>query len=242
MVIITGTNFTGVTAVKFGNRDATSFVVNDYDMITATAPPEAGTGSIAGTVYVRVTNGAGDSPATGSSQFSYGLPTVESIQPNSGVAGGGNYVTINGTRFTGSTSGVLSIKFGGVNATTYTVNSPTQITVRVPAGTNGTTVEVAVTTDAGTNILPGGTGNDYHYGVPTVTKLEQASGPIGGGNQVIIKGTNFTNVNEVYFGGAAHPVGVANFTVNSSTQITVTSVPDYGAAGTVDVSERTFGR
>ena len=239
MVIITGTNFTGVTAVKFGNRDATSFVVNDYDMITATAPPEAGTGSIAGTVYVRVTNGAGDSPATGSSQFSYGLPTVESIQPNSGVAGGGNYVTINGTRFTGSTSGVLSIKFGGVNATTYTVNSPTQITVRVPAGTNGTTVEVAVTTDAGTNILPGGTGNDYHYGVPTVTKLEQASGPIGGGNQVIIKGTNFTNVNEVYFGGAAHPVGVANFTVNSSTQITVTSVPDYGAAGTVDVTVKT---
>ncbi|MHA4874905.1 IPT/TIG domain-containing protein, partial [Enterococcus faecium] len=52
---ITGTNFTGATAVSFGGTAAASFTVNSATQITATAP----TGT--GTVDVRVTTAAGTS-------------------------------------------------------------------------------------------------------------------------------------------------------------------------------------
>ena len=40
---------------------------------------------------------------------------------------------------------VASVKFGGVNATSYVVNSATQITAIVPAGAGAATVDVTVT-------------------------------------------------------------------------------------------------
>ena len=49
-VIITGTNFTGETAVTFGSTNATTFTVNSATQITATAP--AGTGVVDVTVTV----------------------------------------------------------------------------------------------------------------------------------------------------------------------------------------------
>ena len=55
-VTITGTDFTGATAVHFGTAPATSYTVNSSTSITATAP--AGT---AGTVDVTVTTPAGTS-------------------------------------------------------------------------------------------------------------------------------------------------------------------------------------
>ncbi|KHK48582.1 hemagglutinin, partial [Ralstonia sp. A12] len=68
-VTITGTNFTGVTAVKFGATNATSFTVNSTTQITATSP--AGS---AGVVDVTVTNGGGTSTTSAADQFSYVAP------------------------------------------------------------------------------------------------------------------------------------------------------------------------
>jgi hypothetical protein len=79
-VVINGTNFTGVTAVRFGSIAATSFVVNSSTQITAIDPPEA-----AGEVNVIVTS-KGTSPATGINQFTYALAntatTISSDTPN----------------------------------------------------------------------------------------------------------------------------------------------------------------
>jgi hypothetical protein len=66
-VTITGANFTGVTAVRFGGNTATSVTVNSVTKITATSP--AGTG----TVDVTVTAAGGTSPASSADQFSYGF-------------------------------------------------------------------------------------------------------------------------------------------------------------------------
>jgi hypothetical protein len=68
-VTITGTNFTGSMAVRFGSTPATTFQVKNATQITATAP----TGAV-GTVDVSVTNAVGTSASGPSDQFSYVAP------------------------------------------------------------------------------------------------------------------------------------------------------------------------
>ena len=58
-------------------------------------------------------------------------------------------MTIYGTNFTGATA--TAVQFGAVNATSYTVDSATQITAVSPAGTAGTLVDITVTTPGGTS-------------------------------------------------------------------------------------------
>jgi len=64
-VTITGTNFTAVTAVKFGVTPATTYAVNGATQITATSP--AGYGI----VDVTVSTGVGTSASTLADQFTY---------------------------------------------------------------------------------------------------------------------------------------------------------------------------
>lgn len=73
-------------------------------------------------------------------------PTITSFTPTSQISGGS--VVITGTNF----SSVTAVTFGGTNATNYTVNSGTQITAVVAAGTSG---DVSVTTASGTATLSG---------------------------------------------------------------------------------------
>ena len=58
-VVITGTNFTGATSVKFFNGKTASFVVNSATQITATVPSGATTGQI------QVTNAVGTGTSAG---------------------------------------------------------------------------------------------------------------------------------------------------------------------------------
>ncbi len=73
-VTITGTNFTGATAVRFGTTSATTFTVGSDTSITATSP--AGT---AGTVNVTVTTPSATSATSAGDLFTYatvpGAPT-----------------------------------------------------------------------------------------------------------------------------------------------------------------------
>jgi alpha-tubulin suppressor-like RCC1 family protein len=67
-----------------------------------------------------------------------------------GPASGGTTVTITGTDLTGATS----VKFGTVNASSFTVNSPTSITAVSPPHPRGV-VDVTVTTTWGTSPISG---------------------------------------------------------------------------------------
>ena len=138
-VVITGTNFTGATAVRFNQTSAT-FTVNSATQITATVPSGATTGPI------RVTAGG----LTGRSLTSFTvnaapLPTITSFTPTSGPVG--KSVVITGTNFSGTGFTTTSVKFNGVTAT-FTVNSATQITATVPA--TATTGKITVSTPGGT--------------------------------------------------------------------------------------------
>lgn len=136
-ITITGTNFTGATAVSFGGTAATSFIVNSSTSITATIGAGAsgnvsittpgGTASLAGFTFI---------PA----------PIITSFTPTSG--GTGASITIAGTDFTGATA----VSFGGTAATSFSVNSATSITAVVGTGATGS---VSVTTPGGTVTLAG---------------------------------------------------------------------------------------
>lgn len=63
-------------------------------------------------------------------------PIVTSLSVNSGSTAGGTSVTITGKNFSGA-AGRLHVLFGGVEATSFTINSDTQITALAPAQAAG---------------------------------------------------------------------------------------------------------
>jgi hypothetical protein len=74
-------------------------------------------------------------------------PRVSGIGLNSGPSGGGYTLTVTGDSFIDATS----VSFGNVPATSFTVNSDTSITATVPGQPIGTSVDVTVTSPAGTS-------------------------------------------------------------------------------------------
>ena len=69
-------------------------------------------------------------------------PGISSISPSSGMTTGGTSVVIAGHDFIGATA----VKFGSTPATSFTVNSETQITATTPATTTPGAVDTSVTT------------------------------------------------------------------------------------------------
>ncbi|MBH0777916.1 IPT/TIG domain-containing protein [Nocardia bovistercoris] len=218
-VTLTGTNFTGATAVRFGTTPATSFTVVSATQITAVAP--AGS---AGAVDVTVVTPGG--AATLAKSFFYlDIPALSGISPSAGPLAGGTTVTLTGTGL----SGVTAVRFGTTPATSFTAVSTTQVTAVAPAGSAGT-VGVSVVT-------PGGTTNTVAYTympVATITVLTPDVGPVTGGTIVTITGANLAQTASVLFGATS-----AGFTVFSDNQI-VTNVP-AGSAGPVAVTVVTPG-
>ncbi|WP_067886854.1 IPT/TIG domain-containing protein [Nocardia vaccinii] len=209
-VTITGTGFSGPATVQFGGT-ATTFTIDSATQITAVAP--AGTGA------VQVTVTTPDGVSNGISYTYLAVPALHSIDPGQGTTAGGTTVTLTGSGLTG----VATVDFGTTPATSFTVDSDTQITAVSPAGTG--IVSVVVTGPGGTS---GGIPFIYMV-VPTITAISPTSGPAAGGNSVTITGTGFTGPLTVQFGSTS-----TTFTIDSATQIT--AVAPRGSAGAVQIT------
>jgi hypothetical protein len=218
-VTITGANFNEVTAVQFGSSNATSFRVNSESSITAVSP--AGTG----TVDVIVTTPGGTSTTSAADQFSYfALPTVTKLSPTSGPVVGGTSVTITGTNLTGATA----VKFGAVNAASFTLKSATAIVAVSPPAIAGTG-DVTVSTPGGTSAISSA---DRFKSLPTVTGVFPTAGSIAGGTTVAIDGTGFVlgkTATKFKFGATKAT------SVNCISTTECTAVSPAHEVGTVDV-------
>jgi hypothetical protein len=115
-VSVSGNDFTGVTAVSFGDATAPSFVVSSPTSLSAVAPPDT-----AGKVEVSVTTIYGTStgvwcqkgrPCIVNDYYKFIEPTIAELSPDSGPEAGGTSVTVTGTGF-----GI------GLGATTFTFDS-----------------------------------------------------------------------------------------------------------------------
>jgi hypothetical protein len=208
VITITGTNFTGATAVSFGGRPATSFTIVSATQITAVVPSGAGD-------VITVTTPGGAAQRAG---FVFSLaPRITAVAPLS--AGVNGMIVINGINFTG----VNEVLIGGVAAASFNVLSPTQITAIVSS--EGASGDISISSPEGRSTFAGFT---FIFPTPTISDFSpKIAGP---GAVITLTGTGFLNVSTASFGG----VTAASFAVANSRSMTAI-VGSTGATGVVSV-------
>jgi IPT/TIG domain len=149
-------------------------------------------------------------------------PVVIVALPASGPIG--TSVTITGTGFD-DTSVATSVAFNGTAATSFTVDSNTQITAIVPVGATTGPVSVADAEGTGATLV------DFVVTPsppPVVALVDPSSGPAG--TTVTITGVGYTGATSVTFNGTSAP-----FTVTSDVEI-VATVPTGATTGPISVT------
>ncbi len=237
-VVITGQNLAGTSEVVFGYTTCTptgstggsvapitaGSVTNTS--VTVTSPKSSLGGNGAGPEQVCVTAGGGTAPSA--EPFTYeAQPTINAngINPTSGPVAGGTTVTITGTGF-GPGDPSTTVTFGGNQGSLVDVISTTQITVVTPPSTlpgDGAGAVPVVVTDAGGSAQAA---QPFNYvASPVVLGISPTSGPPGGGETVVIKGTDLCGATAVLFGSANATI-ISNST--DCTQLNVTEPPGMG--------------
>ncbi len=213
VVILSGGDFTGTTAVKINGVNASAFSVTAASQIHATVPTTATTGPLS------VTTPTGTATTSSNFVVSGLAPIITGFSPFGGKAG--DPVVITGINFTTATN----VSFNGTNAA-FAVTSDTQISATVPTG--ATTGPLRVFNPAGTNT----TGSNFIIG-PFITGFSPVAAQIG--SQVVVEGFNFLEVTNVAFtsatGGFTNASAVA---IVSATQLRGT-VPVGATNGPVRV-------
>ena len=135
-VVLQGSNFTNVSRVRFESGIDAVFTVTASNRISVTVPLGAVTG------VVRVTNPGGEGVSGVSFVVTQPNPLILGLTPGSGAAG----TTV---RVTGDNLGMATqVRFNGVAAGAFTIESDTSILTSVPAG--ATSGRVSVVTPVGT--------------------------------------------------------------------------------------------
>jgi len=125
-------------------------------------------------------------------------PTVASVVPTSGPSGGNTQVTITGTGL----SSARAVWFGGHMTTSVSVQSDSQITAQVPPGTG--TVNVQVTTNAGTSPIASGVVYTYAAETQQPTIVGVARTPDGGGYWMVAADGRVYNYGDARYYGSAY--------------------------------------
>jgi hypothetical protein len=182
-----------------------------------------------GTARVTVTwNGITSAPAT----FTYAkFPSVGGIVPATGLATGGDRVTIIGTNFS-ATAGATSVAFGP-NAAKDVQCSTTQCTAAAPAGTSLVDVIVSV----GTLASPKNPTDQFSY-IPVITGVSPGNGVARGGTAVTISGAGLVSTQYIP-GTLVIPATSIKFGTNPASSIACTATTctanTPSGSGTVDV-------
>jgi len=132
-VSITGANFAYGVTVKIGDNKATNVAVHSSTLITVKTPSGVLTAEQAYTVDVIVSHPISESDTLPASFTYIPPPIVTSISPSNGLRTGSTEITITGANFQ---SGAIVV-MGDMSAIDVTVDSPTQISAKTPAGDAG---------------------------------------------------------------------------------------------------------
>lgn len=178
LVIVNGTGFDFASGVTVDGA-AAPFTVVSSTQIRLRTPAHA-----PGAVPVRVTTEGGTSATGPSSTFTYRppAPAVTAVSPSSGSKLGGTSVTLTGSSFTGATA----VRFGGVDAISFTVVDDHTVVAVTPQRSVEQTVNVVVSTPSGSNAAT--TANRFTYVAPVEGSMSgvvrDTAGPLA--NMVVL--------------------------------------------------------
>lgn len=225
-IVLHGENLRPTMTVLVGSRAALDVQQLSDGSLSAILPP----GDAAGPVDVRVFDADGEAALR--KGFDYVAPLrIESVSPPGGPMGGGNKVTIVGQGFTSD----AEVFVDGVRVSSQLLLDGS-LQVTMPAAGVARPAEIEVRTNAGSAVAP------YGYFDPAETEVRlwavsPASGPLAGGNEVTLVGSNLDRANlAVRFGGI-----LAEHTEVISSNFVTATVPAGAALGPVDVTARVQG-
>ncbi|HEV3070726.1 MAG TPA: carboxypeptidase regulatory-like domain-containing protein [Solirubrobacteraceae bacterium] len=225
-VTITGTGFSGASAVKFGSANATSFTVNSATSITATSP----TGS--GTVDVTVTTPGGTSATSAADRFTYLDPTATTVEctPSSLLAEAPSTcrATVSDTASSGQSTPSGTVSFSSSGSGSFSGGASCTLSqtttgvaacslIYTPSGTPATPVR----TDTMTAIYGGdplhtesngSTSMEVITPHPSATAVECTPGSLLAGSQSTCKAT----VSDTASSGQSTSTGTVSFTTSGS--------------------------
>lgn len=222
-VRINGAGFQVGASVSFGGSNAPTATVltpNDIDVVTPIGAD--------GPVNVTIVNPDGQT-TTANNAFTYvAPPNPVQVTPSSGPTSGGTNITITGTFFRAG----ATVRVGPNPCQSVVVQmGGTAITCTTPTGTTGPVAVSVTNPDTQTGLL----NNAFTYLAPvpppTVTGISPAFGPVTGGTQVTVLGTNFQ-------AGAAVRFGTINATASNviSPSAIVVTIPGQAGPGSVGVT------
>lgn len=180
----------------------------------------------------KLANALASNPAWRFVPYTVSAPSISTVTPSSGAEGADTVIV--GTGF----SSTRKVLFGVTEATFWTIDSDTQITARVPAGTD--TVDVVVQTAGGTATKSNGF--TYSAGAaPVLSSSNYTQGDTaGGGQSIVLTGSGFTGVTGA--GGVTFlGTNATSYTVDSDTQITAVLPAHAAGTGNIVVTHPTNG-
>jgi hypothetical protein len=150
--------------------------------------------------------------------YVYPPPAIQSTDVTTGPMTGNTTLVLRGSQFFQVSKVVVS----GVDAASFTVDSPTQITC-VTASTSGaidTAGDIQVVAAFGTSTL---TAAYTYFSVrtPVITFVDPVIGNTTGGDSVVMYGTNLGTTSAIAIDGNT----VTAFTIDSASQLTLTTPP-----------------
>ncbi len=209
-IVLRGTNFMNVQRVSIGGVAVQSFTVDSTNQVTITIPNGLASGAI--TIQTALGTATSASPLT-----IVGAPTVTNVSP--ALVGAGTQVIITGTNFipapAGNVSGAIpvSVRIGGITASSVSVLSPTQIIATFPLGAGGQTLSGQPVVQAW-----GGSGVATQALIIIPPPIVSGFSPttLASGDLLTVTGANFVQPMTVRIGNL-----VLNVTVNSPTRATI---------------------
>ncbi len=230
VVTLEGENLGSASSVRFGSTSV--LITSGEEGPSVVAPPGSGTVNVSVSASV-----PGGCSVSSSASFTY-TTRLTGLEPSRGPAAGGTTVHITGPGLAGATA----VKFGGIEATSFKVESETAISAVTPPGAIGDPfAQVTVTTPSG---LHSGERFTYEVGI---TSIAPSSGPAAGGTAVTITGPSIYKapcslgnclsiqfVNAVKFGSTP----ATRFYLASETELVAIAPP---GTGTVDITVESLG-
>ncbi len=241
-------NTSSTPRVFFGGVAATNVQVHWDGELSADAPADPA-GTAPDQVVVTVSTSAGSSTTTGTAQvneFTYAptnAPAISSVSPTSGAEIPSGSVTIHGTNLSSGEVAPI-VAFGAVASIGSMTYSANQITTTIPAAVTPGTVNITVTTPAGTSAVSAADHFTYTgsgtTAPPTITSGDQTTFSAGSAGVFNITTTGTPGVSVISdsaFGGCTPSTLPASITLRytGGTTATLDGTPRPGDGGTFTV-------